>query len=101
MVASIERGEALLRISQALLRGAIPSCICNEVGRVVRAGIRKHILVIRYDLQILMLLCQILVLNHHLTDWGFLRKVQPIDTLIEQFAIQIVEADDYLRADGL
>ena len=50
-------------------------------------------------LQVLVLLGQVLVLDHHLSDRSLLREVKLIDALLKELTVDIVQADYYLSAD--
>ena len=50
-------------------------------------------------LQVLMLLAKVLMLDHHLANRRLLCEVELVDSLIKEFAIDVVQRNDDLRAN--
>ena len=50
-------------------------------------------------LKVFVLLAEVLMLDHELTNGGLLSEVELVDARVEKLMVDIVQADDYLRAN--
>ena len=90
MIAPIEASKAILRVPQTGLRTTLSvASIGHEVGPMRRSLVAQY-LRLGDHLQILVLLAQILMLDHHLANRRLLCEVELVDSLIKEFAIDVV-----------